>query len=271
MNVLFLTLLPISDIRERGIYTDLMRCFGKNDHQLYIVSPVERRFKEGSSYNRDGAIHYIRVKTLNIQKTNLLEKGISTLLIESLFLRGIKQYCKAVSFDLVLYSTPPITFSRIIAYIKKRDKAFSYLLLKDIFPQNALDLGMISEKGFIHRYFRGKEKKLYQVSDYIGCMSPANVEYILKHNPELDRKKVEVNPNSIEPVSFEIVEKKIAAIRQRFGIPGGSVLFVYGGNIGKPQGINFLLNVLQSNLKNDEAFFSYHWIRNRISKDEELV
>ena len=255
MNVLFLTLLPISDIRDRGIYTDLMRWFRINGHQLYIVSPVERRFKEASSHTTDGAIHYIRIKTLNTQKTNLLEKGISTLLIESLFLRGIKQHCKKVSFDLVLYSTPPITFSKIIAYIKKRDKAFSYLLLKDIFPQNALDLGMISEKGFIHRYFRLKEKKLYQVSDTIGCMSPANVEYILKHNPELDRKKVEVNPNSIEPVSFEIDDKRTAAIRKKFGIPSGSVLFVYGGNLGKPQGVDFLLDVLQSNLKNAEVFF----------------
>ena len=77
MNVLFLTLVPISDIRERGIYTDLLRCFEKNGHQLYIVSPVERRFNETGSYTNAGKVHYIRVKTLNIQKTNIMEKGFN--------------------------------------------------------------------------------------------------------------------------------------------------------------------------------------------------
>ena len=91
MNVLFLTLVPIADIEERGIYTDLLRCFEKNGHQLYIASPIERRFKQASTYSEAGAVHYIRIKTLNIQKTNLLEKGIATLLIESLFLRGISE------------------------------------------------------------------------------------------------------------------------------------------------------------------------------------
>ena len=158
MNILFLTLVPVSDIRERGIYTDLMRCFEKNGHQLYIVSPVERRFKQPGSYTAEGSVHYIRVRTLNIQKTNLLEKGLSTLLIESFFLQAIKQYCNNVQFGLVLYSTPPITFSTIISFIKKRDNAVSYLLLKDIFPQNAVDLGMLHPKGPIHRYFRSKEK-----------------------------------------------------------------------------------------------------------------
>lgn len=252
MNVLFLTLVPIADIQERGIYTDLLRCFAKNGHQLYIASPIERRFKEASRYTDAGAVHYIRIKTLNIQKTNLLEKGIATLTIESLFLNSIKRNCKGVKFDLIVYATPPITFSKIIHFFKKRDAAISYLLLKDIFPQNAVDLGMIKENGLIHQYFRRKEKKLYKLSDFIGCMSPANLQYILKHNPEIDNKRAEVNPNSIEPVSFKFEEDKFIAIRQRFGIPIDTVLFVYGGNIGKPQGIDFLLDILTSN-KNSKA------------------
>ena len=255
MNVLFLTLIPIMDLRVRGIYTDLLSCFEKNGHQLYIVSPIERRVRETGSCTHSGGAHYIRVKTLNIQKTNLFEKGISTLLIENLFLNGIKKYCKKIRFDLVLYSTPPITFSRIIQYIKKRDKAISYLLLKDIFPQNAVDLNMINENGLIHKYFRKQEKKLYKASDFIGCMSPANLGYILKHNPELNSGKVEVNPNSIDPITFKFNEKRAALTRLKFGIPADKILFVYGGNLGKPQGIDFLLEIIGSNKKNNEAFF----------------
>ena len=50
-------------------------------------------------------------------------------------------------------------------------------------------------KSILYHYFRKKEKKLYQISDYIGCMSKANVEYILKHNPEIKQERVEVCPN----------------------------------------------------------------------------
>lgn len=255
MNILFLTLLPVSDIRERGIYTDLMRCFEKNGHQLYIVTPVERRFNKAGGYTDAGSVHYIRVRTLNIQKTNLMEKGLSTLLIESFFLHAIRRYCKNIKFGLIIYSTPPVTFSKIISFIKKRDNAIAYLLLKDIFPQNAVDLGMLHPKGPIHQYFRSKEKKLYGLSDHIGCMSPANCRYILQHNPGLDSNRVEVNPNSIEPVCYSSDAKKSSSVREKFGIPVNTVLFVYGGNIGKPQGIDFLMEVLQSNNMNAGAFF----------------
>ena len=50
----------------------------------------------------------------------------------------------------------------------------------------------------IYRYFRNKEKELYALSDWIGCMSQANVDYVLKQNPEIDPGRVEVCPNSIE-------------------------------------------------------------------------
>lgn len=65
--------------------------------------------------------------------------------------------------------------------------AKTYLLLKDIFPQNAVDMGMLSKtglKGLLYKFFRTKEKKLYTLTDYISCMSPANVQYALKHNPK---------------------------------------------------------------------------------------
>ena len=62
-----------------------------------------------------------------------------------------------------MYSTPPITFCRAVDYVKKRDNAQTYLLLKDIFPQNAVDIGMMSKqgiKGILYKFFREKEKRL---------------------------------------------------------------------------------------------------------------
>lgn len=255
MKVLFLTLVNIDHINERNIYTDLMRKFRDEGHEVYIATPTERRLKRKTEIKTTEGITLLKIKTFNIQKTNLLEKGISTFLIEHQFLSGIKKYIKGVKFDLVLYSTPPITFTKVIRYIKHRDKALSYLLLKDIFPQNAVDLGMIKKGGIIHRYFRFKESQLYQISDFIGCMSPSNVEYILKHNPEINPKIVEVNPNSIEPDDQLISEEEKKLIRKHWSIPINSTAFIYGGNLGKPQGIDFLLEVLNSNKEKKDIFF----------------
>lgn len=263
MNVLFLTLSNVKDINDSGIYEDLLRQFIKNGHCVYVVSPTERRYKEHSHIiqEKDGKVNtykILKVSTGNIQKTNIIEKGISTILIESQFKSAIKKYFVNVRFDLIIYSTPPITLAGVVKYIKKRDNAQSYLLLKDIFPQNAVDIGMMNKKGIkgiLYKYFRAKEKKLYALSDCIGCMSPANMDFIIKHNPNVDKQKVEVCPNCIEPRDMSITQEERIAIREKYGIPIEKKVFVYGGNLGKPQGISFLIECLKSQQNNKEVFF----------------
>ena len=254
MNVLFLTITRITDIGQSGIYTDLMKDFRDNGHQVYIVSPTERRYKQKTSLNVQNGVSILNVRSFNIQKTNLIEKGIGTLLLESQFSNAIKKYFSNVKFDLILYSTPPITFSGIIRNLKLRDGALSYLLLKDIFPQNAVDLGMIKNQSALHNFFLKKERALYASSDFIGCMSPANAKYIIRHNPQLNAEKVEVNPNSIRLSGYNKLTSQ-NFMRDKFSIPKNSIVFVYGGNLGKPQGLDFLIDILHSNLNNKKAFF----------------
>jgi hypothetical protein len=255
MNILFLTILDFSSINENGIYTDLMRQFVKKGHQVYIVSPVEKRKHQQERMINDENCKILKIKIGNIQKTNLIEKGISTLLIEAKFIKGINKYFSDVKFDLVLISTPPITFQKIVAYINKRDNAKTYLMLKDIFPQNAIDLGMLRKDGIIgllYRYFRTKEKSLYNQVNYIGCMSRANVDYILLNNPEISADKVEVCPNSIEPKKIETNKIKI---KNKYNIPLNKIILIYGGNLGKPQGIEFLIECLHVNKENEQVYF----------------
>jgi glycosyltransferase involved in cell wall biosynthesis len=156
--------------------------------------------------------------------------------------------------DMVVYSTPPITFSKVIQFVKKRDNAYSYLLLKDIFPQNAVDMKMMKKNGFLHRLFLKKERLLYAISDTIGCMSLANQEYILQHNPEVPPNKIEVNPNSISPIEIEQSESEKKEIREKYGLPTDAKVLVYGGNLGIPQGLDFLLETILSS-QNTKAFF----------------
>ena len=263
MNIIFLTLVRISDIEERGIYQDLMRKFRDEGHQVYVVTAAERRLGQETSLVDSHGVKILNVKTLNVQKTNIVEKGIGTLLIESQFKSAIKKYLGGISFDLITYSTPPITFTNVVKYLKRKNpKAISYLQLKDIFPQNAVDIGMFGEKSIFNWYFRNKEKALYKASDFIGCMSPANVDFVLKHNPEISIERVEVAPNSIELREENEVlddpEQKTAAnyyIRKKYDIPLDKPIFIYGGNLGKPQGIDYLVKCLDANKKRTDCYF----------------
>jgi len=247
MNVLFLTLIRFDSLQERSIYTDLLREFVKNGHHVYAISPAEKREGKPTALLEEEGATILRLRIGNTQKTNIIEKGISTVMIEPAFKRAIKRYFAGVRFDLVLYSTPPITLVSAVEYVKKRDGARTYLLLKDIFPQNAVDIGMMSKrglKGLLYRYFRRKEKRLYRISDRIGCMSEANVRYLTEHDPEIDPTKVEVCPNSIEVVDKSVDGETRRAIRDKYAIPQDKTVFVYGGNLGKPQGVPFLIECL---------------------------
>lgn len=255
MNILFLTLAYISDLSERGIYMDLMREFIRHGHSMHIVVPAERRLHQSTAVIENNGAKILRVRTLNVQKANLIEKGIGTLLLEGQYQYAINKYWKNVKFDLILYSTPPITFNKVIVNLRRKYDAKTYLLLKDIFPQNAVDLGMFSQRSLLYKFFRRKEVALYRLSDYIGCMSQANVEYVLKHNTFIDPGKVEVCSNSIEIVDIgQIFENKETLFR-KYNIPADKLHFIYGGNLGRPQGVDFLLQVLDANEKRNDSYF----------------
>lgn len=254
MNVIFLTLSNITSIEERGIYADLLRKFRNEGHNVYIVKPFERRIGRRTELKEDKGAHILGVKVLNIQKTNIIEKGIGTLLLEKQYKLAIERYLKNIRFDLILYSTPPITLIGAIEYLKQRNPhAITYLLLKDIFPQNAVDIQMIAKDGFMYKLFRKKEIRLYKVSDYIGCMSPANCEFVIKHNSFVDPVRVELAPNSIELSELSAIDKSF--LGKKYNLPLDKPIFIYGGNLGKPQGIEFLIQCLEANKDRTDCFF----------------
>lgn len=251
MNVLFLTMSAgIRNVQTRGIYTDLMRKFRDKGHNVYIVYPNERRSGMATTFTKAEGICLLGVKTLNVTKSGVIEKGIGQVLLEYQFKSALRKYYKNIHFDLILYSTPPITFTKVIHYLKAcNTSAITYLLLKDIFPQNAVDLGMMKKsgvRGILYKFFRSKEKNLYRVSDFIGCMSPANVTYLLKHNLEISKDKVEIAPNSYDLPMGEKQPLPRNEIRQKYSLPMDVPVFIYGGNMGKPQGIPFVIECLKA-------------------------
>lgn len=239
MKIIYISSTP-SGMRSQSIYFDLMQEFVRNGHDVYCVYAEEKRNNQDTHTFTENNITYLGVKTGNLSKNpNLISKGIATLMIDKQYRKAIDKYWGSKTFDLVLYSTPPITFVETLKYFKNRKETI-YLMLKDIFPQNAVDLKMFKENSLLHKFFMNKEKVNYELSDYIGVMSPANKDFLLNSYPNLV-DKVEVLPNAIKIND----EKKVDITRKELGLPENDIIYLYGGNIGKPQSPEFIIECIE--------------------------
>ena len=255
MNILFLTMNVFTDIQMHNIYSDLMLELIAHGHRPFIVTPRQKSTGE-KTMRTDYPTHTIlTVQTGNTSGVSFIEKGISTVTMSGCYYRAIRKHLGKEHFDLILYSTPPITLAGPVKKLKHLFNCRTYLMLKDIFPQNAVDLGMFGEGSLIHRYFCRQEQQLYAVSDRIGCMSPANVEYLLSHNPQMTAQKAEICPNGIIPCVQTDREADKAALREKLQIPSDAVLYLYGGNLGKPQGIPELIECLHQSKERKDCYF----------------
>jgi glycosyltransferase involved in cell wall biosynthesis len=182
-------------------------------------------------------------------------KGIG-ILLQPLYIKNKLNKIKDLNdFDIILYESPPISNMSIVKWLKKKTKAKTYLMLKDIFPQNAIDLKIIKNKTIIHRYFRKKEKKLYDVSDIIGCMSASNMKYLLSHN-NLNSDKVKYFPNT-KAINSYSANYDFKLTREKYGIPLNSTVFIFGGNMGKPQYMELHQKAIVHFNNNNKIFFIF--------------
>jgi len=245
-------MIAFPDIRKySNLYSDLAEEFNKNGHKVWVATLLEKKYNQNTYLERIKELNILRVKAGDWFNTNsVIKKGLTTVTIANYFKKDIKKYFNKIKFDLVIYPTPPITFAPVVKYIKKRDNSKSYLILRDIFPQNVRDLGLLNNQ-LSFNYFRKKEKQLYDISDYIGCMSKGNIQYVLDHN-EVDENKLEILYNWGKVIH----NNKALTIdcKKKYGLENKFVA-VFGGNIGLPQELEFLLELAKEYKDRSELVF----------------
>lgn len=239
MNILYLSAVPFKIDKNPSIYTDLIQELTNFGDKITVASIDNSlrpfQIKKVTQKNID----LICIGSFKLYNVDVFRKGLAILSLPFFIKKSLKKL-NISKFDLILYETPPITWAGIVRQLKKKNNIKSFLMLKDIFPQNAVDIGLIKKESFIFKYFKKKEKLLYEVSDCIGCMSKGNMDYVLKNNPEILKEKVCYFPNTKKDTgSGEINFNK------------EKLQFIYGGNMGLPQGV---LNIVPaiSYFKNDE-------------------
>lgn len=235
MRILFPTI--AYKMNSGSIYNDLVDCLVEHGHQIVICRSCSDE-KSSKIYKVNSNLTILNIKTGNQFERNLIKKGINMMLLEKQFINDIKKELENDKFDLILYATPPISLNGVVKFCKKKYNARTFLMLKDIFPQNAVDLNIIKKNSIVYKIFSKKEENLYQISDYIGCMSQKNIEYLNKYNQSI-QDKAHIFFNSIK-IPKEITFKSSN---------NNTTTFLFGGNLGKPQNMPFLIDIIE-NLKN---------------------
>ncbi|WP_298505721.1 glycosyltransferase family 4 protein [uncultured Maribacter sp.] len=225
-----------------GLYTDLIQEFHKNGHDVLVIAPANN--KKDIGLRLEGGVKVIRVATLPLFNVGIVKKGIANILLSYQYKKALKRNKIKFDFDLVLLATPPITLTKTAIWIKKKSGAKLYLILRDIFPQNAVDLKMMKKGGLLYSIFRKKELELYNVSDSIGCMSPANVSYIERHNPKLNISKLHLLPNWEYLPNYNGITASDELLLN-YGVKDKFIV-IFGGNIGRPQKMENIIELANS-------------------------
>lgn len=249
MKILFLMLeCPDLNTNSRNMYADLALEFKDEGHDVTVMA-----LSTTSQTNifEEGGLNIVRVDSMNSQATsNFLKKGIAYALMPYSYKQAYKRYLKNDSFDLILMPTPPITLVDFVSYIKKKTQAKYYLILRDIHPHSFYGTGAIKNP-FIFLFFNNKAQKAYKIADYIGCMSPRNIDFVKTITSNLDPNKLKILPNWVKDKNFEIPDFDI---KEKYGLKDKYVA-IYGGNLSIGQDVDNIISLAKHYLNNKEIAF----------------
>ena len=204
-------------------------------HQPIVVAPDDSLESDSSIRDEDG-VTIVRVRTGRIKGASLPVRAIHETRLSSVIWKRARSFFESHPCDLVAYYSPSIFFGALVRRLKRLWGCSTYLILRDIFPQWALDAGVL-RPGPVYWFFRRKELLQYDAADVIGVQSPANLKYF-EAGKGGGPRELEVLFNWTVPFA----PRSTGAERSRLGLEGKTVFF-YGGNIGVAQDMDNLLRL----------------------------
>jgi glycosyltransferase involved in cell wall biosynthesis len=148
----------------------------------------------------------------------------------------------SANWDLLVWYSPPIFFGPLIAKLRRKskgkNKARTYLILRDIFPEWAVDLGLV-RRGPVYLVFKAIAAFQYSVAQVIGVQTESNLHYLKKWDCAPRRIEVLRNWLAVTPdVGSSIVVRNTPL--------AGRKIFVYIGNMGVAQGMDIFIDLIHS-------------------------
>lgn len=184
-----------------------------------------------------GAVTVLRLRSPRTKDVGYVRRTLGELLMPFFMLFNLRRSpLRAASWDGVIWYSPTIFLGPLVRVIKKRNNCRSYLIIRDIFPEWAADMGLIG-RGLPFRFFKLVASYQYQSADVIGIQSPGNQVYFSGW-PATGPRRVEVLQNwlAMAPRTACSINLSVSAL-------AGRKLFVYAGNMGVAQGMGLMLDL----------------------------
>ncbi|PMG02428.1 glycosyltransferase WbuB [Vibrio breoganii] len=222
-------------------------------HEVTVITPHFDKDKPSFiEDNLEGAIVW-RFRSGQIKDVPKVRRAINETLLSHRAWSAIQTKVDRNTFDGVVYYSPSIFFGSLVSKIKKRCQCNSYLVLRDFFPQWAIDSGLMKEGSLIERYFRFFESTSYRQADTIGVMSEKNLEIFNSNTAKQYPTTILRNWANLSPHDLS---DKASSLRERLGL-SDEVIYFYGGNIGHAQDMSNLMRLAKSMQCFEKAHFLF--------------
>ncbi len=217
---------------------DLSQELVQQGHKPTVMIPASAIDQPWRLEDMNG-VEVLRLKAPTTKDINYVQRTINEFLMPFAMLRNLRKSPLAgVRWDGVVWYSPTIFLGPMAKSLKKANACRSYLIIRDIFPEWAVDMGLLG-RGLPYRFFKAIERYQYSVADVIGVQTPANLQYFSDWTSHPDRM-VEVLQNWLADAplagcSISVEDTPIA----------GRTIFVYAGNMGVAQGMGILIDLAE--------------------------
>lgn len=229
---------------------DLSREFARQGHDLTVLLPSSHLQVNWSLEYFDG-FQVLRLKAPNTKDIGYFWRALGEFAMPFTMLRNFrKSPLFNESWDGVIWYSPSIFHGPLVSSIKKRSNCKGYLIIRDIFPDWAVDMGLMG-RGLSYRIFDMIARYQYSLADVIGVQTSGNRKYFYNWSKQ-PKRTLEVLQNWLgKPSTVK------CSIRLNETVLAGRKVFVYAGNMGVAQGLDILLDLAEKLLKRKDVGFLF--------------
>ena len=229
---------------------DLSHELVRQGHHLTVMIPAYD-IDQPWLLEKLGDVEVLRLKSPRTKDMSYARRTAGEFLMPFAMRRNLRKSPLAnVCWDGVIWYAPTIFLGPIVNTLKKASGCPSYLIIRDIFPEWAVDMGLLG-RGLPYRFLKAVERYQYSVADVIGVQTPANVPYFSRAGLRPDQR-VEVLQNWLAQAantgcSISVANSALA----------GRTVFVYAGNMGVAQGMGILIDLAERLLNRSDIGFLF--------------
>jgi glycosyltransferase involved in cell wall biosynthesis len=217
---------------------DLSREFAQQGHAVTVFLPFPEADTPWSLEEVDG-VRILRLRAPRTKDVGHLRRTFGELVMPFAMLhRFRKSPLSAEYWDGVVWYSPSIFHGPLASALKSRSNCRGYLIIRDIFPDWAVDMGLMG-RGLPYRFFDAVARYQYSVADVIGVQTPGNRGYFEQWQRQPGRT-LEVLQNWLDKPA-----RLRCSIRINETALAGRKVFVYAGNMGIAQGMEILLDLAE--------------------------